>query len=56
MTQKNVQTPLIQALGAYILDNPTFSAWAGSMALATCLSLVGGPNFARSPLAWLRGC
>ena len=44
MTQKTIQTPLIQALGAYILDNPTFSAWAGSMALATCLSLVGGPN------------
>ena len=44
MTQKNVQTPIIQALGAYILDNPAFSAWAGSMALATCLSLVGGPN------------
>ena len=44
MTQKNVQPPLIQALGAYILDNPAFSAWVGSMALATCLSLVGGPN------------
>ena len=44
MTQKSVQTPILQSLGAYILDNPAFSAWAGSMALATCLSLVGGPN------------
>lgn len=44
MAQKSVQTPIIQALGAYVLDNPAFSAWAGSMALATCLSLVGGPN------------
>lgn len=44
MAQDTVQTPILQALGAYVLDNPTFSAWAGSMALATCLSLVGGPN------------
>ena len=47
MTQTNRQLDFLQRVGVFVLEHKLFSAWCGGMALATCLSLTGGPNTQR---------